>query len=94
MKVAMKHPGMWDDFLRASSLDATGQYLEIGRGAFDKINRQYFDGGLGTLLHEVLGPFVAAADAILGTNLADCGGCGERELKINNALSGPDNPGG
>jgi hypothetical protein len=91
MKVAMNHPGMWDDFLEAGRLDDTKQYLELERGRFDAINRKYFDGGLGTLLHEVLGPAVALLDSVLGTQLADCGGCGERELKMNAALSGPDN---
>lgn len=83
MKVAMKHPGMWDDFLKAGALDDTKQYLEIERGRFDGINRQYFDGGLGTLLHEVLAPAAKFADLVLGTDLQNCGGCGERELKLN-----------
>jgi len=76
---------MWDDFVQAGALDGSRQYLDIERGRFDAINRKYFDGGLGTLLHEVLTPAVALVHAILGTNLGECGGCAERELKINSA---------
>lgn len=77
----MAHPGMWDDFLRAGSLQ--GCELEISRENFEAVQGKYLKPGLGTALHAVLAPVVAVLDAVAGTGLADCGGCAERELKLN-----------
>jgi hypothetical protein len=84
VKVAMLHPGIWDEFIKRGVLDSSGEYLQIGRGDFDAISQKYFpDGGLGTVLHEVLAPVADFLDSFLGTKLGDCGGCAERELQLN-----------
>ena len=80
-EVAMNHPGMMDSFLAVSQIE--GQDLVLSRADFENINRKYLAGNVGTLIHEVAQPIAAALDAVLGTNLANCGACGGRELKMN-----------
>lgn len=83
--VCQKHPGMMNDFLKASKVE--GEYLLLPRHAFEKINTKYFGTGAGTVLHNILKPIVALPDVLFGTRLGSCGGCAERELKMNSALS-------
>lgn len=88
MKVAMKHPGLWDDFLNAGTLDDTREFLSVTRGSFEGINKKHFGrDGAGTLFHKVIAPGVEIIDALFGTKLADCCGCAERELKLNDLTS-------
>jgi hypothetical protein len=86
-KVAMKYPGMFQAFRMAGVLSDDRQTIEITREAFDELNAHYFKGAkLGTRLHELLRPIATIADALLGTELADCDGCAEREMKLNSAV--------
>jgi hypothetical protein len=80
----MKHPGMMDDFLKVGKISGGGSELDIDRSDFDEINRHYFKGAkLGSRLHSLLRPIVKASDSVFGTTLGDCGGCAEREMKLN-----------
>lgn len=39
--------------------------------------------GVGDLVHVVLNPVVKGVDALIGTNLQGCGGCRERQERLN-----------
>jgi hypothetical protein len=83
----MNHPGMWQDFAKRGRI--RGEELEIARTDFDAINQKYFgSNAIGSLLHKLFKPAVVFLDQVLGFNLEECGGCAERELKINSATGG------
>jgi hypothetical protein len=82
-KACMGVPGLWDELLSRGKV-LPDSLLEISREEFDSINQRYFGrAALGNLVHEVIKPVAAAADAVLGTGLQDCGVCGERQLRLN-----------
>jgi hypothetical protein len=86
--IAMSRPGMWQDFLAVGKL--AGDQLEISREDFDRLQEKWFPGlALGTVVHEALKPVVKIVDAVLGTDLKNCGGCAERQMKMNAATSSP-----
>lgn len=58
-----------------------GQY-EIG--GCDDPNRKIE--GLGDVVALVAGPITKGIDAILGTRLQNCGGCGKRQTKLNQLI--------
>lgn len=72
---------MWDAFFRLGQKD--GEYLEINRVNFDRIMASFFPNAPGSILHKILKPVIVVVDSVAGTNLQDCGGCAERELKLN-----------
>lgn len=82
-EAARSHPGLWQDLLAQGKLSGDGRHLEMDRPAFDAVMEKYFRDGIGSAIHEVLAPAVKVADTLLGTDLANCGGCAERELKWN-----------
>jgi hypothetical protein len=85
--VCMNHPGMWQDFQKSSKV--RGDELELSRTDFDSINQSYFGrNAIGSLLHKLFKPAAIVLDEVLGTNLQECGGCAERELKINDVTGG------
>lgn len=80
--VAMSRPGMWSDFMAVGRI--AGTFLEISRADFDALQVKWFPGlALGTAIHDALKPIVRAVDRMAGTNLANCGGCAERQMRLN-----------
>lgn len=79
---SMNHPGMVSDFLRLGSV-IDGSRLDISRADFDAIMAKHCPGGLGNVIHEVLKPAVVVVDRVAGTDMANCGGCAERQLRMN-----------
>ncbi|HWX18767.1 MAG TPA: hypothetical protein VN578_02565 [Candidatus Binatia bacterium] len=83
-KVSRGRDGMFQAFLACSEL--RGDRLALRRDDFDRLQKEHLGGLLlGTAIHKAIAPAVAALDGVAGTNLADCGGCSERELKLNAA---------
>jgi hypothetical protein len=78
----MSRPGLWDALHKNGKME--GQDLDVPRPAFEAACRRFFPGPqIGTALHALLKPAAAVADAVLGTDLQNCSGCGLRELKLN-----------
>jgi hypothetical protein len=78
--------GMWHDFMHAGVCHGTE--VEISREEFDRIQANWFPGGLGNWVHQVLKPAVVVVDAVLGTEMKDCGGCAGRQVRLNAMVSG------
>lgn len=83
----MDRPGMFDAFLSQSKIHPDKQALDISRADFDAIMAKHCPGGLGNVIHEVLKPVVKVVDKVAGTDLANCGGCAERQLRMNAATA-------
>lgn len=77
-----KTPSLWHAIWMVGKIDGTDCVLS--REAFERVNKEVFGTGIGTMLHDVLRPVVSAVDAIAGTKLKSCDGCAARELKLNN----------
>ena len=82
---AMSKPGLFGQLLAAGEVSADQVTLQIGREAFDAIMaRHYGRGAMGNVLHELIQPVARLIDKAAQTQLADCGRCAERQIKLNN----------
>lgn len=80
-------PGYLDECVSAGTIeDGT---LLLSDEAFEFLRRKYSSGGLGDRVHDFLAPAVAVADKVLGTNLANCGGCKSRREWLNQHFPNP-----
>lgn len=81
-KASMGTPGLFQAAMEAGQL--RGDHLEISREAFDQLNDKFFHGiKVGSLVHAAFAKPVKLIDAVLGTDLANCGDCAVREIKLN-----------
>lgn len=70
-----KHPEFWREATILGTIE--GDELRISVADFDRLNEQYFPGGLGNLVHWMAAPVAK----VLG--IEDCGGCAARRLRWN-----------
>jgi len=80
-----EYPGLLDAFLMKGEIQ--GDVVAVNREDFEALNAVFFAGGfkLGSAVHAVMAPVVKVVDAVLGTDLKGCAGCGSRELRWNAA---------
>ena len=77
-----KCPNLWHDLLSVGQL-VNGQIVvpdASGKAILDNCNRIH---GLGDVVAIVAQPVARALDAVLGTNLQNCGGCAKRQATLN-----------
>ncbi len=81
-KASMSIPGLFQAIVEAGKF--SGDHVELEREAFDKVNQKFFNGvRLGSLTHKAINPIATVLDFALGTNLAGCGDCASREIRLN-----------
>jgi len=80
-----KCPNIWHDMLNAGKFDGTRVTVpdaEARRILADCPEPDQIK-GLGDMVAAVAQPIAQALDALLGINLANCGGCKDRKEKLN-----------
>ena len=80
-KAPGKPAGYLDEILGAGRIDGDDLVIDVKR--YRELVLKFSPPGLGDRVAAALKPLVEWADAALGTDLANCGGCAERQAALN-----------
>ena len=78
--------GFLADYLAHGIVSRDGAWLEIAQADYDRLVRFYSPNGAGDRLAAVLKPLAVVSDTLLGTALANCARCQQRQQRLNEVL--------
>lgn len=74
--------GYWEDCLSRGVVEEEDLVLTVE--AYEALRAKYTPpAGLGDRVARILKPIAGAIDALLGSDLKNCGGCAERQARLN-----------
>lgn len=79
-------PGYYEEVTARGAI--IGEELEISREDLDALYLKYRGKGLGDTVASIAQPIAGFIDAVLGTNLKNCGGCKDRRDWLNDKFPG------